>query len=196
VDLSKFKTSDWLKVGAGIAMLIFGFVEWVTIEVAGFGDVAGGGNAFDFFFTGTIPWLLVVGTAVVTVLLVLGTIKRGGVPWDLVLLAATALAALLMLIRIVFNPIDDGGFDGIEAGRGLGMWVCFLASLAALAGAFMAFRESGGDINDLKDVNKLKTSFGGARGATSTGTTSSGTVPPPPPPSTGGTPPPPPPPSV
>ena len=33
----------------------------------------------------------------------------------------------------------------------------------ALAGAVMGFKASGGNLNDLKDMNKMKSSFGGAK---------------------------------
>ena len=78
MDLSKFKTSDWLKVGGAIGFLIFGFFEWVTVEgPGGIGSTAAGGNVFDFFWTGTLPWILVIGTGVITFLLVNGTMKPG-----------------------------------------------------------------------------------------------------------------------
>jgi hypothetical protein len=108
-------------------------------------------------------------------------------PWPLIMLAATALAALLLLIRLIFNPLD--GKDLIESaggdvGRGFGMIACVISGLAAFAGAFLSFKESGGDLNDLKDINKIKSQF-------NVGGDSAGTPPPPPP---GMTPPPPPPP--
>jgi hypothetical protein len=185
VDLSKFKTSDWLKIGGALGILVFGFVSWVKVK--GFGTSISGGKVFDFFFTGTIPWILIIGTGVITVLLATGTLKAGGLPWPLIMLAATALAALLLLIRLLFNPLD--GKDLIEAsggsvGRGVGMWLSTISGLVALAGAFLGFKESGGDLNDLKDMNKLKGQFSGAGGSSA----------PPPPPPPGMTPPPPPPP--
>ena len=36
-----------------------------------------------------------------------------------------------------------------------------IAVLVATAGAFIGYAESGGNINDLKDINKLKGGFGG-----------------------------------
>ena len=187
MDLSKFKTSDWLKIGGGLGFLIFGFVSWVTVEAGDFSD--SGGNVFDFFFTGTIPWILVMGTAVITVLIAIGTIKPGSLPWPLIMLLATAVATLLMLIRLLFNPVD--GKDLIEAsggsvGRGIGMWLSTLATIVSLVGAFLGFKEAGGDLNDFKDMNKLRGQFSNAGGGTSA-------APPPPPP--GATPPPPPPPA-
>ena len=131
MDLSKFKTSDWLIVGGGIGMLIGGFLNWVSIEVGGFS--VDSGNAFDFFWTGTIPWLLLIGSAVITALVVMDTLKKDQAPWTMIVLAATALAALLLLIRVIFNPIDGSDIPGIDVGRGIGMYVSFLAGVAAVA---------------------------------------------------------------
>jgi hypothetical protein len=186
VDFSKFKTSDWLKIGGALGFLIFGFFKWVKVSAGGFS--ASGGNVFDFFWTGTLPWILVLATGVVTFLLATGTMKQGTFPWPLVMLIATGLAALLLLIRLIFNPLD--GKDAIESfggevSRGIGMILSVISGLVAFAGAFMGFKESGGDFSDLKDMNKLKASFQGGSG-------SSAAPPPPPPP--GMTPPPPPPP--
>ena len=72
-----------------------------------------GGNVFDFFWTGTLPWILVIATGVITFLLVQGMMKPGTLPWPLIFLVATGLAALLLLIRLIFNPID--GSDALEA---------------------------------------------------------------------------------
>jgi hypothetical protein len=193
VDFSKFKTSDWLKVGGAAIFFIFGFFHWTTVSYSiqyggvSYGGSDSGNNVFDFFWTGILPWLLVLGTGVLTVLIIMGTVKSNALPWPLIFLGATALASLLLLIRLIFNPLD--GKDIIEAaggevGRGIGLWLSVVGGLAACAGAFLGFKESGGDLSDLKDMNKIKGQFGGPAGG--------GTPPPPPPP--GMTPPPPPPP--
>jgi hypothetical protein len=181
VDFSKFKTSDWLKIGGGVIFLIFGFVGWVDVSFGG-ADVPGNdaGNVFDFFWTGTLPWILVLGTAIITFLIIQGTVKPGGLPWPLIMLGATGLAALLLLIRVIFNPLEGKDFleaNGYEVGRGIGMIGSAIGGFVAFAGAVMGYTESGGSLSDLKDMNKMKSQFGG------------GSNPPPPP----GMPPPPPP---
>ena len=176
MDLKKFTTPDWLKIGGALGMLIFGFFSWIT--VSGFGDFSdSGGNVFDFFWTGTIPWILVIGTAVITILLRTGNLKENTAPWPLVMLVATAVAAVLLVIRLLFNPID--GKDIIEAaggdvGRGIGMWLSVASGIVAFAGAIMGFTEAGGDLKDLTNVDKLKGAFA----------KSDATEPPPPPAST------------
>lgn len=157
MDFSKFKTNDWLVIGGGIGMLIFGtFVDWQKVSAGGFS--VSGGNAFDFFFTGTVPWILLIGAAVITVLRVMEKVPES-VPWPLVIVLATLLAAVLLLIRFVFNP---GAPDGVD--RGMGLILSFLSGIVAAVGGVMSYTASGGNLKDLTDVNKLKQSFdkGGA----------------------------------
>jgi hypothetical protein len=160
MDFSRFKTHDWLIVGGGVLMLVFGFVDWISIDVDGIGG-GGGGNAFDFFWTGTIPWILLVGAAVVVVLRVQGTLKDN-LPWPMILLAATALATLLLLIRFIFNPLegkDEFEAIGGEVNRGIGLILCTIAGIVSLVGAFLGFQAGGGNVKDLTDMNKIRGSF-------------------------------------
>jgi hypothetical protein len=165
-------------VGGGLAFLIFGtFLDWAKL-----GDISGN-NAFDYFFRGTIPWLLIVGTGVVAFLLAGGVIKRGGAPWPVILLGATALATLLLLLLLLTGPDDEG----IDLDRAAGLWLSFLAAVVALVGAVLNFQATGADLKDLTNMDKLRSQFGNSSGGPS--------APPPPPPPPGGmTPPPPPPP--
>ena len=166
MDFSKFKTHDWLMIVGGLGMLIFGLaLDWLKA------GPFSAGNAFDFFFTGTIPWLLLVAVAVLVFLKVQGTLGNN-LPWPLIFLGATALSVLLLLIRVLFNP---GAGEGV--GRGSGMYLSFVSAIVSLVGAFMAFQAEGGNVKDLTDMNKLKGSFN-----TGSGSSSSGDTPPPPPP--------------
>lgn len=158
MDFSKFKTPDRLIIGGAIGFFIFGFLKWVTISFEGVGS-GSGGNVFDFFWTGTLPWIIVIASGVITFLLVQGTLKREQLPWPLLLLVANAVAALLLIIRIIFNPIEGSGVPGISVGRGIGMILSFIAGMVVLAGAYMNFQASGGNLKDLTDMDKLKASF-------------------------------------
>ena len=180
MDLSRFKTSDWLKIGGALGFLIFGFFDWISVDIEGVGE-AGGGNVFDFFWTGTLPWILVIGSGVVTFLLVQGIMKRGNTPWDMILLVALALAALLLLIRLLFNPLPGDLEDFYD--RGIGMYLSVLSGLVAAVGGFLAFKESGGTMDDFKKLSANRNTGGG-----------SGMAPPPPPGGMNPPPPPPPPP--
>jgi hypothetical protein len=152
VDLSKFRPGDWLLAAGGLAMLILAQVlPWAELE--GFGS---GNNAFDYFFTGGIAWILVVAAGTIAVLLAVGAIAPGTTPWSLILLLGTGLATLLMLIRLILGPGDELGLD---LNRGAGMWVAFIAAAVALWGAVMNFTKSGGRLSDLTDLDKLRRTF-------------------------------------
>ena len=157
MDLSKFKTSDWLKVGGAVAVLIGYFLDWTSLDCGGFpGCDDANLSGSSFFFRGTLPWLLIVAVGVITFLLAAAVMKAGSLPWPLIFLAASALATLLILIYII-NPSYSGVSD---IGRGIGAWLALVGAGVTTAGAFIGFKESGGDLNDLKDVNKMKSQFG------------------------------------
>jgi hypothetical protein len=181
MDLSKFKTSDWLKIGGGAGVLIFGLLPWISYDTGIIGTISA--NAFDLNLTGILPWLLLVAAGVITFLLATGTLKSS-LPWPLILLAATGLGALLIVFRLLAGP-PGASFDGVS--RGIGLYVSTLAAIASAVGGFLGFKESGGDLNDLKDVNKLKAAFDNG---------TPGAPPAPPMPGGGDMPPPPPPPSM
>ncbi len=165
MDFSKFKTSDWLMIGGGAAMLILGFaLDWTSVDT-GLGS-AGGDGPFDYFITGGIAWLLVVAVGVLALLLVMDKLPSTQ-PWPLIFLGATALATLLMLLRLILGARFD------FADRGIGMYGAFVWSAVALVGAFLNFQASGGNIKDLTDMDKLKSSFAKGDGED---------APPPPPP--------------
>ncbi|MEZ5297974.1 MAG: hypothetical protein R2697_17385, partial [Ilumatobacteraceae bacterium] len=116
-----------------------------------------------------------IGAAVVTVLRVLGKLDDK-LPWPIILVGATGLASLLMLFLIITGPDKEG----IDLGRGIGLWLSAISTFVATAGAVMSFTAAGGDLKDLTDPNKLKAAFGGddADG----GSTGGSEMPPPPPP--------------
>jgi hypothetical protein len=181
VGPSKFKPGDWLLVVGGAAMLIFGLaLDWAKVDIGGVS--ATGNNAFDYFFTGGLAWILVVAAGVIAVLLAVGAIAPGTTPWALVLLLMTGVATLLMLLRLIMGAGDEAG---IELDRAAGMWVACLAAAIALGGAVMNFTQSGGKFSDLTDMDKMR----GAFKSGSSGPSSPSSPPPPPP----GSPPPPPP---
>lgn len=166
MDLSKFKTSDWLMIGGGAAVLIFTFLKWWKVDVDGFGTF--GTTGFDHFFTGIVPWILLVAVAVLTFLSAAGIFKLPAtLPAPLIFLAATALGAFLILMNLLTSP---GIPDGVD--RGIGLYISLIGAIVATVGAFLNFQATGGDLKDLTDRNKLRSSFGG-----------NDAPPPPPPPS-------------
>ena len=128
------------------------FLDWTTV------GSASGDSPFDYFFTGGIAWLLIVAVGVLALMNAMGKLPPAQ-PWALILLGLAAIATLLMVLRIILGGRDLG--FGIEGDRGIGMWGALIWSGIALAGAVMGYQAGGGDLKDLTDVDKLKSSFGG-----------------------------------
>ena len=198
MDLSKFKTSDWLKVGGGVVMLIAGFLTWWQPSCpSGSGAACDAAidslgldfTAFDLTFSGLFPWLLLVAVGALTFLAAAGIFKLPPkFPLPIIFLAASAYSLIFVVGRFFIDPFETGLGLGGETERGIGLYMALVAVVLTLVGSLQGFKESGGNLNDLKDVNKLKASFGG-------GGHPGGSTPPPPPPPPGMTPPPPPPPA-
>lgn len=150
MDLSKFKPSDWLTVGGGGLFLIGFFMKWWKVGGTGFG-VSGS----KYFFTGTLPFLIIVAAAVLVFLRAAGIAKLpSSIPWPLALLLGVALATLLFLWRFIADGVSD-----VNLSRGAGLFVCLIGAGTAIAGRVLGFTESGGKLEDLKDINKIKKEF-------------------------------------
>jgi hypothetical protein len=97
----------------------------------------------------------VIGTAVIAVLSTTGKLAAVKLPWNIVMVLASGLATLLMLLLIITGPDKSG----VDLGRAIGLWLSFIATIAAFAGALMNFTGGGGDLKDLTDFKKIKGSF-------------------------------------
>jgi hypothetical protein len=169
MDTSNFKMPDWLMIGGGAAMLILGFaLDWTTVDT-GFGSASGDGP-FDYFITGGLAWILIVAVGGLAVARGLGKLPETQ-PWPLIFLGMASLGPLLMLLCLLLGARFD------FADRGIGMYGALVWAVIAEVGAYLNFTSSGGDLKDLTDMDKLKSSFSQGSGASG-----DGTPPPPPPP--------------
>lgn len=154
MDFSKFKTTDWMKVGGAAVFLIAGiFLDWAKFEFLGVST--SGNHVFNYPFRGLISMVLVVGIGVVTLLGLQGK-SVGKIKWPLISVLATGIATVLMLLLVILGP-DDSGVDLKPA---IGLWLALIATLVSLAGSVMSFTAGGGNLKDLTDVNKIKDGFG------------------------------------
>ena len=191
MDLSKFSRGGQIFAGGAIVFLIASFLPWYSVEYGGFegiGAVSDSANAWGDigFLWGSLWALLLLGGAVLLILPAFGVAvpKLPAVAY----LAVAALATVFTILKLLIGE-DDAPELGITIDASFGLYLAIIAAAVATFGAFTMFKESGGDLSDLKDVNKMKSQFGGTGGSSMGG----GTPPPPPPP--GMSPPPPPPPA-
>lgn len=140
MDLSKLTLSDKVILGSGLALLIFSFLPW-------FGKAGYSRNGWSYFLFGVIPVLLMLAIVALVALTRFGTntkLPDLPIPWGLALLIAAGLAALLILLKLLFGD-DVSGFGGsIDLDRQYGLYISLLAALGLVAGCFLRFQEEGG----------------------------------------------------
>ena len=191
MDLSKISRGGQIFAGAGIVFLVASFLPWYSLDYGGFqgvGGISDSANAWGDvgFLWGSLWALLLLGGAVLLILPAFG-VQVPKLP-AVAFLAVGALATIFTVLKLLIGE-DDAPELGITIDASFGLYLAIIAAAAAAFGGFLMFRESGGDLSDLKDMNKMKSQFGGA-------STGGGTPPPPPPPPGMSPPPPPPPPAV
>ncbi len=175
MDLSKLSMGQKIFAIAGLVYFIASFLAWYTYSFTGIVDVSA--NAWDIgFLWGSLWALLFIIGAVLVVLPAFG-VGAPKIP-AIAFLLIGVLATLFTLLKLIIGEPDP-----ISAS--FGIYLALIAAIGATYGGFTMFKESGGSLDDLKDMNKIKGSFQGS------GSGSSAAPPPPPP---GMSPPPPPPP--
>lgn len=152
MDTKRFKLPDWLIVGGGAVVFLFGFFDWFDT-----GSISS--SAFKFTLTGVFPWLLIVGTALLTFQIRTGILTVSKWPWPTIFLFATAIAVILLLVRVIIGADSNdflSGSGGASVDRKFTLWLSFFGALAAAAGAFLSFIAQGGTANDLPLVGRIR----------------------------------------
>lgn len=201
MDLSKISKGGQIFSGAGLVYFIASFLPWYTAEFKGFAGVAASAsdsaNAWgDLGFLWGSLWALLFLAGVASLVLPAFGVQVPKLP-AVAYLAVAGLAALFGILKLLIGE-DDAPELGITVSASFGLYLAIIAAAAAAFGGFLMFQESGGELSDLTNPDKLKASFGGGSGAApgAVPPPPPGMTPPPPPPPAPGTPPPPPPPPV
>ena len=140
MDVKRISAADWLMIGGAVSTFVFGlFVDW-----AQYGH-ASGNNAFDYFLTGGIAWILAVAVGIVAFLLASGQMRPDGRPWPLIETVASMLAAVLMLVRLAIGAGSETALIGvstvtIDLHRAVGMWLTALSVVVVATGAALGLR--------------------------------------------------------
>ncbi len=178
MDLSKVSKGGQVWAVGGLVMFISSFLTWFSVEYATFtgatASLDASGWDVGFLFCGL--WAIVGLAGAVALALPAFGVAVPKLP-GIAFLSAGALAALFTLLKLLIGESDPWS-------RSIGLFIGIIGAIGMAGGGFLMFKESGGDISDLTDMNKLKGQFGGGPAG----------GPPPPPPPPGMTPPPPPPP--
>jgi hypothetical protein len=157
VDFTRFRTADWLVVVGGAVMFVTGFLDWFDA-----GPVSP--NAFDFTFTGLVPWLLLTAAALITFLAAGGVLGSGVDTWGTIVLGLTAVGAVLVLVRLVIGAdlsdvVDLAGSPDSSLDRAGALWLAAIGACIAAAGGVMSYRSTGGRLGDLTDLERMRNAF-------------------------------------
>ena len=163
MDISKLTLSDKIIAGSGILLFIASFLTWFSASssVSGGGDLTdlgidpadfsgslGSVNGWDVgFLWAGLPALLGLIAAAAVLLPKLSEVKLPElpIPWGQAFLGAGALAALLVILKLLIG--EDGGgsetFSGVtvkvDIDRGIGIFLATLASLGLAYGGYLKF---------------------------------------------------------
>lgn len=137
-DIKKLKTSELVMLGGAVLVFIGQFLAWFKVDLGPFGSSSV--NGFHYFLQGTIPWLLAIAIAAVLIIRTFFPDVKlpdavGPLTWGQTYLIAAAIAAFLILTRIIST---DGPSSVVD--RGIGIILAFIGGIALVVGAVLKFQ--------------------------------------------------------
>lgn len=138
MDLKKLTTGDWVVGVSGVVLLIASFLPWYEYELLGFGSESR--NGWEWFLWGILPTLIGIALVALVVIQRFTDVKLpdvGSVSWGQIALIAAAIAAVLVLLKLLIGE-STAGFD---ADRQFGIYVATLAALGLVVGGFLRMQE-------------------------------------------------------
>ncbi len=151
MDVSKVSKGSMVFIGGSVLFAIASFLNWFSFgSVFGVNLAGASANGFDAgFFWCTLWFILFLGAAVVLALPAFG-VAAPTLP-AVSYVAVGALGAIFVLLKLII------GVDFYD--RSVGIFVGLAAALVVTFGGFLVYKESGGTLDDLKDIEKLRASF-------------------------------------
>ncbi|MET0903010.1 MAG: hypothetical protein ABWZ52_07215 [Acidimicrobiales bacterium] len=141
MDLNKLTLADRIILGSGIVLFIAYFLTWFSVDIEGFGDLGSAGEASGSdvgFFWSTFPMLIGLLLAGLVVASKLFDVKLPElpIPWGQAFLGAGALAAILVVLKLIIGESDEG-IPGVEVNRGIGLFLAALAAIGLAVGGYL-----------------------------------------------------------
>ncbi|MBA3510125.1 MAG: hypothetical protein H0T19_08550 [Thermoleophilaceae bacterium] len=128
-----------------MALLIFMFFPWYGISGAGSAGLVTSTNFSAWKAFGLIDillFLVILVTLGLVVARAMGSMPSGlPAPPGLIIAGAGAVAALLIIIRIISIPGPDVAFEGVELGRKIGIFLGLIAAGGIAFGGYTAMNE-------------------------------------------------------
>lgn len=130
MNTARIRPADAATGAAGIALLVFLFLDWYTRP-------QGGVSAWGAF--GVLDLLLAL-VAVLALLVAVVTAARETPAWPIAVLVLTIAFAFLAALFLLYRLLDQPGLDR-DVGAGAGVWLGSLALLAIFVSAAVALRD-------------------------------------------------------
>jgi hypothetical protein len=142
MDLNKLTLGDRVVGVSAILFLIFMFFPWFSYDVGGFeiGDQSG----FDFFLFGWIPLLLAIAMVAQIGLTRFSDTRLpavGSLTWGQVHLILGAIAAVLVILKLLIGDDAGAGPLEVDGDRSIGIFLATIAALGLVAGGALKMRD-------------------------------------------------------
>lgn len=136
MDLNKLTTSDKIIAGSGIVLFIAYFLPWFKVDF-GIGSASASGGDVGFLWA-TLPMLigLVMAGVIIANKLFDVTLPDPPMPWGQVHLALGALAAVLVVLKLIIGEDPSEIVD-----RAYGLFLATLAAIGLAVGGFLKYQE-------------------------------------------------------
>jgi len=121
---------DWIVLGIGVLMLIFGTFGWISVSTP-----YGGGSTGGWHIWWIIIQLLLVAVVIIRAVQILTGQLVAQIPvvylvYAAVLLFVLYVIALIQIFASYTESFDSGGLGGYSTGPGIGIWACVILSIA------------------------------------------------------------------
>jgi len=141
MDFARISFGEMVAAVSGFLLILFMFLPWFGADI-GLGDV--GSVDANFWEVSDILDILLFLVGLIAIGVALAR-AAGAMPANLpapvgtIVLGAGALAVLIVLFRLLVPP--DGGVDGVDIGRKIGVFLGLLAAAGVAFGGYTASNE-------------------------------------------------------
>jgi hypothetical protein len=165
MDLDKLSMGEKIAGLSSIALFVFMFFDWFSVEVStGLISGSGGGDAWDALeFIPVILVITIVAALVVAALRLTDSTYEPPISANAVVAVLGAVSFLLILYRIVDTPgagASGPGFS-VDVSPAFGIFISLIAAAGIAYGAYRAMQEEGASFGEIGE--RLGSGGGGAR---------------------------------
>jgi hypothetical protein len=158
-DVSRLRRADQIVGGGAIAFFIFlFFFHWLGVSASSgaFGgiSVSKGLNGWHAFTNSRWIWLIAIVVALIAVARRAGALSfELPVSLSAIVAGLGALSTILILYRIIHHPHGSESLGSVHASAGIriGIWLGLIAAAALTYGAYLAMRDEGTSIADVRE---------------------------------------------